>query len=252
MVRRTWRSTKRSSTRLPRGRRALSAHLRLDEPTLSLGYFQRLAEVRADPRGEMSPWCAADRRGAIWHHHELTYALAVPAGTAGAAKYAALSRGARCDRGGSGWARCSRRSQGRSLSSRHVSEADPYYALLTAIRTISYREASSSLAGAAPARGAVLQHGSVLLHDRFSTPELPVSAMSRTFTRIRENGQTGCLRASRMLGMRPVAISLPTRFASGHGTGADHLSKSRLDGTTLNHVAVRSTRSEASSDAEFA
>ena len=45
-------------------------------PTLSLGYFQRLAEVQADPRFQSVPLV---RRltggGAIWHHNELTYAL---------------------------------------------------------------------------------------------------------------------------------------------------------------------------------
>jgi lipoate-protein ligase A len=49
------------------------------EPTLSLGYFQRLAQVRGDSRFRT---VAMVRRptggGAIWHHHELTYALAVP------------------------------------------------------------------------------------------------------------------------------------------------------------------------------
>ena len=49
-------------------------------PTLSLGYFQRLAEVQADPRFQSVPLV---RRltggGAIWHHHEVTYALVVAA-----------------------------------------------------------------------------------------------------------------------------------------------------------------------------
>ena len=49
-------------------------------PTLSLGYFQRLAEVQRDPRWRSVP---VVRRltggGAIWHHHELTYALILPA-----------------------------------------------------------------------------------------------------------------------------------------------------------------------------
>jgi lipoyl(octanoyl) transferase len=49
-------------------------------PTLSLGYFQRLAEVQGDPRWRSVP---VVRRltggGAIWHHHELTYALILPA-----------------------------------------------------------------------------------------------------------------------------------------------------------------------------
>jgi lipoate-protein ligase A len=48
-------------------------------PTLSLGYFQKYAEVEADPR-----WSGVSvvRRptggGAIFHHHELTYAVALP------------------------------------------------------------------------------------------------------------------------------------------------------------------------------
>ena len=49
-------------------------------PTLSLGYFQNLDEVQADSRFQSVPMV---RRltggGAIWHHHELTYALVVPA-----------------------------------------------------------------------------------------------------------------------------------------------------------------------------
>lgn len=51
------------------------------EPTLSLGYFQRMAEVESDPRWRGR---AIVRRptggGAIWHHHELTYAIAAPSG----------------------------------------------------------------------------------------------------------------------------------------------------------------------------
>src|SRR6202034_1041632 len=49
-------------------------------PTLSLGYFQHLALVHADPRFQSVPLV---RRltggGAIWHHHEGTYALVVAA-----------------------------------------------------------------------------------------------------------------------------------------------------------------------------
>src|ERR1700678_3435608 len=49
-------------------------------PTLSLGYFQRLAELQVEPRFQSVPLV---RRltggGAIWHHHELTYALIIPA-----------------------------------------------------------------------------------------------------------------------------------------------------------------------------
>ena len=48
-------------------------------PTLSLGYFQKVADAEADPR-----WRDAQivRRptggGAIWHHHEITYAVVLP------------------------------------------------------------------------------------------------------------------------------------------------------------------------------
>ena len=49
-------------------------------PTLSLGYFQHLAQARAEPRWRSVPLVRrATGGGAIWHHHELTYALALPA-----------------------------------------------------------------------------------------------------------------------------------------------------------------------------
>ena len=50
-------------------------------PTLSLGYFQRLAEVESDPRWRGRPLVRrATGGGAIWHDRELTIAVAVPAG----------------------------------------------------------------------------------------------------------------------------------------------------------------------------
>lgn len=51
------------------------------EPTLSLGYFQPAA-VRAEvPALDRLPWVRRATGGAaIVHHHELTYALALPAG----------------------------------------------------------------------------------------------------------------------------------------------------------------------------
>lgn len=52
---------------------------RWSEPTLSLGYFQNAAEVDFDPRWKDLPKV---RRltggGAILHHHEWTYSIAVP------------------------------------------------------------------------------------------------------------------------------------------------------------------------------
>src|SRR4051794_10380958 len=49
------------------------------EPTLSLGYFQARSEAESDPRFR---GVAIVRRptggGAIWHDHEVTYALVLP------------------------------------------------------------------------------------------------------------------------------------------------------------------------------
>src|SRR5947199_7308592 len=51
------------------------------EPTLSLGYFQRAAERLADDRLAGLPYVRRPTGGgAIVHHHELTYALALPTG----------------------------------------------------------------------------------------------------------------------------------------------------------------------------
>src|SRR5947209_979765 len=51
------------------------------QPTLSLGYFQRHEECRADPRLHELAWVRRATGGeALVHHHELTFALCLPAG----------------------------------------------------------------------------------------------------------------------------------------------------------------------------
>lgn len=48
-------------------------------PTLSLGYFQSLSQVRREPRWASVPVVRRPTGGgAIWHEHEVTYALVVP------------------------------------------------------------------------------------------------------------------------------------------------------------------------------
>jgi lipoate-protein ligase A len=50
------------------------------EPTLSLGYFQPVALAESEPRWRGQPLVRRPTGGgAIWHQHELTYALALPA-----------------------------------------------------------------------------------------------------------------------------------------------------------------------------
>src|SRR5438128_2373201 len=49
------------------------------EPTLSLGYFQRMAQAESDLRWRHVPIVRRPTGGgAIWHHHEVTYALVLP------------------------------------------------------------------------------------------------------------------------------------------------------------------------------
>jgi len=49
-------------------------------PTLSLGYFQEIATAESDPRWRGVPIVRRPTGGgAIWHHHEVTYALVLPA-----------------------------------------------------------------------------------------------------------------------------------------------------------------------------
>src|SRR5947208_3547802 len=51
------------------------------EPTLSLGYFQPSGDKHTDPRLAGLPWVRRATGGAaLVHHHEVTYALALPAG----------------------------------------------------------------------------------------------------------------------------------------------------------------------------
>lgn len=51
------------------------------EPTVSLGYFQASAEREKDPRLKVLPFVRRPTGGAtLVHHHELTYALALPPG----------------------------------------------------------------------------------------------------------------------------------------------------------------------------
>lgn len=48
-------------------------------PTLSLGYFQKAADAEADPRWRGAPIVRRPTGGgAIWHHHEITYAVVLP------------------------------------------------------------------------------------------------------------------------------------------------------------------------------
>ncbi len=155
-----------------------SAYLRFygwSVPTLSLGYFQRMAEVRSDARWEGRPIV---RRltggGAIWHHHELTYAIALPPHSPLVRPNTALYRAVHgaiarvlADRGVPARRRGDMGTAGRNGEDRPLlcfTGRDP--------EDIVWE--GHKLVGSAQRRrgGAVLQHGSILLARSPWVPEL--------------------------------------------------------------------------------
>jgi lipoate-protein ligase A len=144
-------------------------------PTLSLGYFQRLAEVRADPRWEAVAWVRRLTGGkAIWHHHEVTYALVVPAGHPGARPNTALYRtvhGAIAEVFTELGIPAGR--QGQTVPSDPAGRKGPILCFTDRspedIVSLGFK-----MVGSAQRRrgGAILQHGSVLLARSPQVPEL--------------------------------------------------------------------------------
>jgi lipoate-protein ligase A len=145
-------------------------------PTLSLGYFQQLALVRADPRFASVPLV---RRltggGAIWHHHELTYALVVPASHPLARPstrlYQAVHQAIVEALVGLG---IHAKLRGAIVASPQSERRRPLLCF-TDPNPDDIVSENLKIVGSAQRRraGAVLQHGSVLLARSWGTPELP-------------------------------------------------------------------------------
>ena len=143
------------------------------EPTLSLGYFQRITDAEGDIRWRGS---AIVRRptggGAIWHHHELTYAIVLPASHPLAHRRVELyrevhraiadllrSRGLEAERRGD--------SSVRGRANRPFlcfSDADPEDVVYRGVKIVGSSQRRRS--------EAILQHGSLLLERSPTTPEL--------------------------------------------------------------------------------
>jgi lipoyl(octanoyl) transferase len=144
-------------------------------PTLSLGYFQRLTEARADPRFQS---VALVRRltggGAIWHHHEVTYALVVAATHPLARPSTGLYRAVH---GAIANALCA---QGIAAGRRGAAPGSEYgdrnrpFLCFTDTDPEDIVSSGVKIVGSAQRRrgGAVLQHGSLLLARSWRTPEL--------------------------------------------------------------------------------
>ncbi len=146
-------------------------------PTLSLGYFQRLDAARAEDRWRTVPIVRrATGGGAIWHEHELTYAVALPAGHPLARQRSRLYRAVHTaiaemmrERGLDLERRGDRAAAGAEDAPRAwrpvlcFSDHDPEDLILGEFKVV----------GSAQRRreGAILQHGSILLRAGARTPE---------------------------------------------------------------------------------
>ncbi len=144
-------------------------------PTLSLGYFQRIAEVRAESRWRGVPIVRRPTGGgAIWHHLELTYAIAVPPGSPLTRPNTALYRAvhaaiAEClDEVG---VPASRR--GGEAPTHETGRERPILCF-TGGDPEDIVSGGHKLVGSAQRRrdGAILQHGSILLARSPGVPEL--------------------------------------------------------------------------------
>jgi lipoate-protein ligase A len=142
------------------------------QPTLSLGYFQSSASSRAYPGlGELA-WVRRPSGGAaLVHHLEITYALAVPAG-------------AGWQRSGASWLRRMHTLLADALSSLGVTArlcGDHEEKKLGDVLCFLHHTPGDLLIGDAKVagsaqrkqRGALMQHGSILLAASPWTPHLP-------------------------------------------------------------------------------
>jgi lipoate-protein ligase A len=141
------------------------------EPTLSLGYFQP-AQLRCeDPALAGLPWVRRPSGGAaLVHHHEVTYALALPARVAGVSASAWLRRM-------HGIIAEALRTLGVETSAHLPGEGEQFPGFLC----FRHFAAGDLLIGPAKVvgsaqrrhRGALLQHGAVLLAASPHAPALP-------------------------------------------------------------------------------
>jgi lipoate-protein ligase A len=142
------------------------------EATLSLGYFQAAGPARASDRLAALPWVRRPTGGAaLVHHHEVTYALALPAGAPWQSRGLSwlrrmhqVIRAALADCGVT--ARLcppeGERKLGEVLCFLHLTPDDLLVGDGKVVGSAQRRH-----------RGALLQHGGILLSTSPTTPELP-------------------------------------------------------------------------------
>jgi lipoate-protein ligase A len=144
------------------------------EPTLSLGYFQSHRVRREDPRLAGLPYVRRPSGGmALVHHHEITYALALPAGPPWLGREPWLRRmhriiAAALDKLGAAVRPAGPADEGRAgpLCFHHFTAGD---LLLGGAKVVGSAQRQVRSKG----RAALMQHGGILLAQSPFTPDLP-------------------------------------------------------------------------------
>jgi len=178
------------------------------EPTLSLGYFQSIAEARSEPRWSGVPTIRrSSGGGALLHDHELTYALVVPRSHPLAVRPSALYRTIHSAIASVLVA------MGYPAVRRGETAERPNRPFLCFVDHDSedILVSGTKVVGSAQRRrpNAVLQHGSILLAQSMLSPELPglreLSALSSTAENLAKRLS---LELPDALGMQPCSASM--------------------------------------------
>jgi lipoate-protein ligase A len=185
------------------------------EPTLSLGYFQSISEAEADARWRSVPLVRRPTGGgAIWHHHEITYALVIPRGHPLARRSAELYRVVHA-------AICGLLAIAGVVASRRGDAEAPAGSGRRPFLCFTDRDAEDlviaghKVVGSAQRRrsGAVLQHGSLLLARSSLTPELPgLNELTSAPSAPSFWAQRLALRVPEALGLWPEPAGWPEGF----------------------------------------
>ncbi|MHC4875842.1 MAG: lipoate--protein ligase family protein [Planctomycetota bacterium] len=198
------------------------------EPTVSLGYFQDEAEFRAENRfADLAAVRRLSGGGAILHHLELTYSLVLPAGDPLAVEPTLLYElvhDAILDVLRAAGIAAAMRGEDRKLA------AEPFLCFTRGDRHDIVFEGHKIVGSAQRRRrGAVLQHGSLLLDASPHAEELPgVNDLSEAERLTSEIGQTLGQSIARQLGSVELIQDWPGQQA-GRITELEEQQYARLD-----------------------
>ena len=210
---------------------------RWSKPTLSLGYFQRIADRSLHNHSRsIDVVRRASGGGAIVHHHEWTYALVWPKPPVDAASVYRLvhgaiataleTRGASVHMYADAPQRLVKRSKTRSVTGDHADQSDAIDGNVPDEPFLCFQRRSEfdlicggyKILGSAQrrSRNALMQHGSLLMRASVHAPQLP-GLVELTGRRLDESGFTDALCDAIATAMdRRVTIVTPSSRLESH------------------------------------